>query len=440
MVDYGVEALNGRVLREFIDRADYSLADVPHRFLTVGASRAASLAEGEKIIRAWLPTVGILTRQPVPVSALRVALQCGGSDAFSGISANPVVGLAGREIVRYCGAVSLTETDELVGAEGYILANVRNPATARRFLEMGRVFKERLGWHGATVEANRPREGTPLGGIYNITLKSLGAARKKDPGVRLDHVIDYADPLRHSGFYFNERPRQRPREGIAGQVASGCNMVIFTTGSGSITNFPFVPTIKVTSTSRRHRLLADEMDFNAGAYLEGAPMEPLGKELFSLVLEVAGGRRTMGELAGHSQVSIWRDWRQTNLSRLADLRGRATPNGRALPIMLPPAPVPDSTFPAFRVSDRAWACDRVGLIVPTSMCSSQIARLAAERLNASSMAHDHRVSRFVALPHTEGCGFAGDEMHALLRRTIPDMSPTRRSQPHCSLSTAARWL
>jgi len=405
-VDYGSEPVNNAVLREFMERTGYPLSAVPHHFLTIGGGVAAALAEGERIVRAWLPTVAAQRREPVPLSHLRLGMQCGGSDAFSGVSANPLIGTVAREVVRSGGAVNLAETDELVGAESYILRRVKDLATARRFLEMIALFKERLGWHGATVEGN-PSGGNRFRGLYNIVLKSLGAAMKKDPEIRLDHVIDYAEPMRSPGFYFMNSPGN-DLESVAGQVGAGCNLIIFTTGNGSVTNFPFVPTLKVTSTTRRHQLLINEMDVNAGAYLDGTPMAALTAETFALLQEVASGRRTRGEHAGHSQVSIWRNWRQSDPSRLAALRARLAPDGKPLAMSGPP---PDRTFAPF-----AAGAD-VGLIVPTSMCSSQIARLAAERLNASGLGRDRGIARFAALAHTEGCGFAGETMYQLLQRT-----------------------
>src|SRR5262249_21319945 len=137
------------------------------------------------------------------------------------------------------------------------------------------------------------------------------------------------EPLTAPGFYFMNGPGN-DLEGIAGQMAAGCNLIIFVTGNGSITNFPFVPTLKVTTTTRRHQLLIHEMDINAGRYLEGETMPALTAENFELVLETASGKRTKGEHAGHSQVSLWRNWRQTDGSRLADLRLRALPDGKPL--------------------------------------------------------------------------------------------------------------
>jgi altronate dehydratase len=226
---------------------------------------------------------------------------------------------------------------------------------------------------------------------------------KKDPRTRLDAVIEYAEPLGVPGFTFMNGPGN-DLEGIAGQVASGCNLIVFVTGNGSITNFPFVPTLKITTTTRRHELLAREMDINAGRYLDGESMAQLTTENFDLLVDTASGRRTKGEHAGHSQVSLWRNWRQTDGSKLESLRARPAPDGRPLRTSSHPG---DGAAPA--------RTERIGLILPTSLCAGQIARLAAERLNANRA--DSGVDRFVALAHTEGCGFGGGSMHELLHRT-----------------------
>ena len=417
-VDSGDEAVGNAELRRFMEENGYPLGAVPHRFLTLGGPLEDALTEGETIVREWIPAVSAQRRQLVPLSGLRIGLQCGGSDAFSGVSANPLIGRVARELIRCGGAVNLAETDELVGAESHILARVSDLETARRFLAAIARFKERLRWHGATAEGN-PTAGNRFRGLYNIVLKSLGAAMKKDPELRLDRVIDYAEPMRLPGFFFMDSPGN-DLESVAGQVAAGCNVILFTTGNGSITNFPFVPTIKVTSTTRRHELLKAEMDVNAGAYLDGVPMDTLTQETFERVCKVAGGLRTRGELAGHSQVSIWRNWRQSDASRLALIRSLPVPDGRPLPLAQPGPKVPDLAFPAFPVAGdpAAWACDRVGLIIPASLCSGQVARLAAERLTRLGIGRDRGITRFVALTHTEGCGFAGENLYVMLPRTF----------------------
>ncbi|MCZ6557076.1 MAG: UxaA family hydrolase [SAR324 cluster bacterium] len=410
-VDDGAEAVNNARLREFMTAQGYPLEHVTHRFISMDKGFAGTLAEGERIARGWLEELRAMTRTPWPLTHLKLALQCGGSDAFSGISGNPLAGWVAKEVIRRGGSANLAETDELIGAERYVLDNVRDLETARAFLEKIDIFKERAGWHGQSVEGN-PSGGNNFRGLYNIALKSIGAARKRDPEVRLDHVIDYAQPMTEPGYYFMDSPGN-DLESIAGQVASGANMILFITGNGSITNFPFVPTIKIMTTSSRYELLSRDMDINAGQYQDGMAMETLGKEGFAYTLEVASGRRSVGEKAGHSQVSIWRDWRQTDGSRLEALRAAAAPVGTPLPVLEgEAAPVSFKAIP----TAQGYASDQVGLIVPSSLCSGQIARMIADKLNAHG--REKGISRYVALVHTEGCGAAGGDSEQLFLRTM----------------------
>ncbi len=423
-VDFGVEPVNNDRLRAFMVERGYALADVPHAFLSLRTGLAAGLAEGEAIVRRWLPTLAAQRRTAEPLAGLRIALQCGGSDAFSGVSGNPLAGAIVHELVRQGGIGVLCETDELSGAEAYVMRNIRDLATARAVLRHIEGFKERLGWHGVTPESN-PSGGNKFRGLYNITLKSLGAVHKKDPRTRIDHVIDYAEPLDAPGFYFMNSPGN-DLEGIAGQVGAGCNLFLFATGNGSITNFPFVPTLKITTTTRRHQLLEREMDINAGRYLDGEPFAALAAESFDLVVETASGRKTKGEHAGHSQVSLWRDWRQTDASQLAAIRARPAPDGKPLVERIDPNALSSAADTTQRVGDNALhlfpngervATERVGLVLPTSMCSAQIARMAAARMNATGLGRAAGIDRFVALAHSEGCGFGGETMYHTLYRT-----------------------
>lgn len=426
-IDYGVEPITNARLRDFMRAHRYPLDHVLHEFLTLNQGLAAGLAAGENIVRRWLPPVAALRRTAEPLSGLRVALQCGGSDAFSGISGNPLAGAMVHELIRHGGTGVMTESDEAMGAEGYLLANVRDLATARSFIAQLDGFRDKLNWHGLTPESN-PSAGNRFRGLYNIAIKSLGAVQKKDPRTRLDTVIDYAQPLREipePGFTFMNGPGN-DLEGIAGQVGAGCNLIVFVTGNGSVTNFPFTPTLKITTTTRRHHLLLHEMDINAGRYLDGESMSALAAEAFEQLIATASGQKTKGEHAGHAQVSLWRNWCQTDTAQLAYLNARPIPSGE--PLLRPDtlaAPVgqsgaairsPDATLKAFRVGSR-FATERVGLVLPTSLCAGQIARIAADRLNARHAGRAQGISRFVALAHTEGCGFGGDSMYQLLQRT-----------------------
>ena len=409
MVDYGFETVTNKMLKSYLQDHNYPLNEVLHQFLSIKGSFKHNLAIGETIIRDWLRTVNAIERTPESISHIKLALQCGGSDAFSGISANPLLGWISRELVRYGGAANLAETDELIGAESYVLEKVRDLETARKFLKYVKEFKERAAWHGASAEGN-PSGGNKYRGLYNIYLKSIGAARKKDPASRLDYAIDYAEPMKEAGYHFMDSPGN-DLEGIAGQVASGCNMIMFTTGNGSVTNFPFVPTLKVVTTTERFQLLAHDMDINAGLYQDGMSMDELGQQAFELLVQTASGQLSVGEKAGHSQVQIWRNWRQTDASQLDTLLDAPLPTGEAIAIQ---TDVAIDSYP-FRFTR---ANQGIGLILPTSLCSGQVAKMIVKRLNDLKLGQHEQISRFVALAHTEGCGNSGGQPEQLYARTM----------------------
>jgi altronate dehydratase len=403
-VDYGSEAVTNAMLSAYMQQNGYALDQVPHHFLSLTESFAGGLQQAESIAADWLPLVNLTDRTAQPLGELKIALQCGGSDAFSGISGNPLASWVAREVIRHGGSANLAETDELIGAESYVLQKVANLETAKRFIATVERFKEWASWHDTTAEGN-PSGGNKYRGLYNITLKSIGAAMKRHPDVRLDGVIDYSEPMAQPGYYFMDSPGN-DLESIAGQVASGCNMIFFVTGNGSITNFPFVPTVKIVTTSARYQLLKDDMDVNAGAYLDGTAMDDLGQELLERTLDVAAGTQTVGERAGHAQVQIWRNWRRTGPVETDNGQPSPTPTGAPLPVLAADAGsavLSDFTFPA---QSAPWGevAEQVGLILPTSLCSGQIARLTANHLNRIELGKERGISRYVALVHTEGCG------------------------------------
>lgn len=377
--------------------------ETPGLHLSIQNQFEGAVRRGRQAVEKMIQAAGQCRREPAPLSLLKIGLQCGGSDAFSGVSGNPLVGWLARELVRCGGAANLAETDELIGAESYILRNVRDLATAQAFLEKIARFQERAAWHGHSAEGN-PSGGNLLRGLYNITIKSIGAAMKKSPDTRLDYVIDYGAPMDQQGFYFMDSPGN-DLESIAGQVASGCNLILFATGNGSITNFPFVPTIKVMTTTRRFELLSREMDVNAGRYLDGESMDQLGREAFQLMTRIASGEPSAGEKAGHAQTQIWRDWRQTGPG---GTWSGPTATGKPLPIAGETLDLTRLTFKGFRKGD-SWRTQRVNLIVPTSLCSGQVAAMIAK---------SRELQPCVALPHTEGCGNSGGESERLMLRTL----------------------
>ncbi|MFK7740985.1 MAG: UxaA family hydrolase [Planctomycetota bacterium] len=428
LVDRGAGSFGARDLETFMRAEGYAIDAVPH--VLVGREQGDPLSNelgfeavvqaGGKAAGAMLAKARGCERTEEPLSELKIALQCGGSDAFSGVSGNALAGYVAKQLIRHGGAANLAETDELIGAESYVLDNVRDVATAQRFVDKIATFEARARRHGASAEGN-PSGGNLYRGLYNITLKSLGAARKKDPDVRLDGVLDYGQPIPGGGYWFMDSPGN-DLESIAGQVATGCNVILFITGNGSITNFPFVPTLKFVTTTGRFEMLRAEMDVNAGRYNDGLSMADLGDETFELLRRVASGELTKGERAGHAQVSLWREWRQGEdaapvaaaLSNRAELDGvphalvaassNAEAAGRDEPLEL--------SFSAYRdAASGATRSRRMGLIMPTSLCSGQVALQIAARLNQLDTAPGNL--EYVGLAHTEGCGSANAEHYYL---------------------------
>ena len=422
LVDYGTEAVTNEMLKAYMLREGYALDDVIHHFHRLQGSFDTDLAGGAEIIDGWLESVNSVARTEQSLENLKIALQCGGSDAFSGVSGNPLAAYVAKEVIRYGGCANLAETDELIGSEAYVLQNARDLPTARTFLRTIERFKERVAWHGHSAEGN-PSGGNNFRGLYNIAIKSIGAAMKRHPDVCLDYVIDYSQLMEKPGYYFMDSPGN-DLESIAGQVASGSNMIFFVTGNGSITNFPFVPTIKIVTTTGRYEMLSKDMDVNAGAYLDGTPMEELGEVMLDLTVDVASGERSVGEKAGHSQVSLWRDWKQTGPVDLNPLLTESElKSGDPIPIETPVGAISESR-PSQQLQFRAlqtevgYRTDQVGLILPTSLCSGQIAQMIAHRCNEQKIGEKQGISRFVALPHTEGCGVSGGRSEEIYTRTM----------------------
>lgn len=410
-IDSGIEDVNGNALLGFLREHHYPIDHVPHAFLSIGNNFADCERKAASVLSDWLNQSTPTKRTSQPLSRLKIALQCGGSDAFSGISGNPLAGVLAKRIIQDGGSANLAETDELIGAESYILQNVKDHDTALQFLKRIERFETWAGWHGHSGASN-PSGGNNYRGLYNIAIKSIGAARKKDPDVCLDYVIDYAERMKDCGFHFMDSPGN-DLESIAGQVASGCNLILFITGNGSITNFPFVPTLKIVTTSRRFELLKEEMDINAGLYQDGMSMEDLSAQALKTLIKTASGSLTAGEKAGHSQVQIWRDWHQTDDSNL-NIQGRkgVTPQP---PLEIQPSVLDPDLLQWARTLNQLKPVIQSNLIVPTSLCSGQVGHVITQLLNSK---RPDTGNKWVCLAHTEGCGSSDAELERMQLRTL----------------------
>jgi altronate hydrolase len=254
-----------------------------------------TVAAGIEAIERLLPLVNRVHRTEQPLSELVLALQCGGSDSWSGITANPLVGLVADQVVRQGGTIVLSETPELYGAEHLLAHRAIHPVVGQKLLDKIHWWERYVEAQGNTFE-NNPGPGNRAGGLSNICEKSLGAIAKSG-STPLVAVYDYAQAIEARGFVFMDAPGYDPVS-VTGQVAGGCNLVLFTTGRGSVFGSKAAPTIKICSNSATYQHMLDDMDLNAGRTLEGADPGELAAELLDLVVATASGRPTKSEAQG----------------------------------------------------------------------------------------------------------------------------------------------
>ena len=250
---------------------------------------------GIAAVEALLPAVNDARRSAQPVSELTVALQCGGSDGWSGVTANPVVGLVADELVRQGGTVVLAETPEICGAEHLLASRAVTPEVGQKLVEQVRWWEGHAQKMDMLVDDNRS-VGNTAGGLTTIYEKSLGAVAKAG-GTPLVAVCDYAEPVMARGVVFMNTPGYDP-VAVTGQVAGGCNLVLFTTGRGSVFGFKPAPSIKISSNSATYERMVEDMDLNAGRVLEGANLREVAAELFEQVVAVASGQPSKSEAQG----------------------------------------------------------------------------------------------------------------------------------------------
>ncbi len=244
------------------------------------------------------------TRTPAPASKIVLGLNCGGSDSFSGITANPALGHCSDLLAACRGAPVLAETPEIFGAEHLLIKRARNREVAEKLLICIRNYKQYLKQFAGSFDDN-PTPGNKAGGLSNILEKSLGAVAKGGTSPLVD-VYEYAERVSASGFAFMNTPGYDPVS-LTGLAAGGCNVIAFTTGRGSAIGFPTVPVIKIATNSQTFRQMSNNMDVNAGTIADGdKSVQGVGAEIFSLLLEVASGRKTCAERLGHQEFVPWR--------------------------------------------------------------------------------------------------------------------------------------
>ena len=294
LVGLGCEA---NQIRELLQSQGLDPSERLHAFTIQekGGTRK-TVDEGVERIRELLPEANKVKREPVPASHLVLALQCGGSDGYSGVSANPALGAAADLLVRHGGTAILSETPEIYGAEHLLTRRARSRDVGEKLIKRIRWWEDYTDRTGGEMN-NNPTPGNKRGGLTTILEKSLGAVAKGGT-TGLMGVYEYAEPVTERGFVFMDTPGYDPVS-ITGQVAGGANVVAFTTGRGSVYGCKPSPSIKLATNTTMYERMDEDMDVNAGVVVDGtASVAEVGQQVFDRLLRVASGEKSKSEALG----------------------------------------------------------------------------------------------------------------------------------------------
>jgi altronate dehydratase large subunit len=244
-------------------------------------------------------------RVSAPISAIVLGLECGGSDAYSGITANPALGVASDELVAQGATSILGETMEILGAEHLLAQRAITKEVGQQIIDVVARYEASINYEGIDIRGAQPSRGNIEGGLSTLEEKSLGAA-KKAGNAQFTGVLEYAIAPSKAGLYFMDTPGH-DIEQLTGFGAAGVNITVFTTGRGTPTGSAVMPTIKVATNSEMANAIPDIIDLNSGTIADGTQsLEENGKLIYQLILDVANGQLTKAELGGHHEFNLSR--------------------------------------------------------------------------------------------------------------------------------------
>lgn len=263
----------------------------------------ATVALGVQKLHAMLERAARHEREDIPVSELILAVQCGGSDAFSGVTANPALGIASDLLIAAGGTVMLAEVPECLGAEHLLAARAATPEVGEQVIAAVRRYEEDALRMGVDLNKGNPAPGNIVGGLTTIEEKSIGAL-KKGGSTPLTEVIGYADPPTHKGLVLMDTPGN-DIESVTGNLAGKAQIVVFTTGRGSVTGAAIAPVIKVATNTQMYQHMTDNMDINAGTIVDGTEtITDVGRRMYEKIIAVANGEQTRSEEWGCNEFGI----------------------------------------------------------------------------------------------------------------------------------------
>jgi altronate hydrolase len=304
LIDLGCEKTNLSQVEKYLLKREKSF-DKPVAKIgiqEVGGTQAA-IQQGLKEVERMLPEANRSAREECLVSEIVLGVKCGGSDGFSGISANPSLGRAADLLVRSGGTVLITEVPEFCGAEHLLACRAKDVETGRAVYRMVDWYKEYASKFGAVLAQN-PSPGNITGGLLNITIKSLGAIAKAGT-TRVAGVLDYAESWRTRGLNLMQGPGY-DQESTPGLVAAGATVVVFTTGRGTTISNAIAPVIKLASNTPIFERMENDLDLSAGGVIDGTEtIDEVGARVFDHVMEVASGLEAKAETHKHREFQFW---------------------------------------------------------------------------------------------------------------------------------------
>jgi altronate hydrolase len=305
LMDLGCEKTNLAKVEQYLLKRDKQF-DKPVAKIgiqEIGGTQAA-IEQGLKEVERMLPEVNRAVREEVPVSELVMGVKCGGSDGFSGISANPSLGRAADMLVRQGGTVLITEVPEFCGAEHILAHRAKDAETGRAIYRMVDWYKEYASKFGAVLNQN-PSPGNIAGGLLNITIKSLGAMAKAGT-TRVEGVVEYAETPTAHGLHLMQGPGY-DQESTPGLVAAGATVVVFTTGRGTTIGNAIAPVIKLASNNKVFERMSRDLDLSAGKVIDGTEtIDEVGARVFEHVRRVASGEvPAKAEEHKHREFQFW---------------------------------------------------------------------------------------------------------------------------------------
>ncbi len=305
VVDLGCEQTNEARLRAFLG-SPVSDPRIPVDWLTIQkeGGAAATVRRAKEIISRRLIEANAWKRSPCPIRSLVIGTECGASDAFSGLTANPLIGAVVDRVIAGGGRALLTEFPEMIGAERVLMRRMRDRAVMEKFRQQMRWYQDLAQRLGVRMSDNLVPENK-AGGLINPCIKSLGAIVKGGT-TAIEDVLDYGEEVSRPGLSLMQGPGNDP-ESVTGLAASGANLILFSTGKGALSGCALVPVVKISSSSELYRRMPEDMDFDAGRLLEEEIANPraLADELFERMIEFAAGRRTSAERNRQTQFQVW---------------------------------------------------------------------------------------------------------------------------------------